>query len=77
MQFKIVFKERFLNSNIFSIARTNLSTFDFNQANISSNPTNIQMQNDLARTRINEEVSDLENPPSYFELDMQHIKKRP
>ena len=77
MQFKIVFKERFLNSNIFSIARTNSSTFDFNQANISSNPTNIQMQNDLARTRINEEVSDLENPPSYFELDMQHIKKRP
>ena len=77
MQFKIVFKESFSNSNIFSIARTNLSTFDFNQANISSNPTNIQMQNDLARTRINEEVSDLENPPSYFELDMQHIKKRP
>ena len=43
------------------------------QLEISSNPTNIQRQVDLEMTRINEEISDLENPPSYFELEMQHI----
>ena len=74
MKFKPNVNELFQNPNIFSNPHSRAaSTSNLDQLEISPNPTNIQRHVDLARTRINEEISDIENPPSYFELEMQHI----
>ena len=59
-------------SYFFSNGHRILLSSNSNQSEISSNPTNNGRHNDLPSIR-NNEVSELENPPSYNEIEMQDI----